>query len=230
MTAIHRTCGFGAEPPLDPPIRAAYGLRVEDIGRHPSAVADLATEPQDGLRSRFEKEALPLLPGMYSTAFGFTRNTADAEDLVQETFLRAFRSFDRFDRGSNLKGWLYTIMRNAYINSYRKKQREPETVQGIDVDDWYLYTKLADGGRTPSAETTVLEDLPDEDVRRALMSLPEASRTVVLLADVEGFSYAEIAEILSIPVGTVMSRLHRSRKALEKRLWDVVQERGYVRD
>jgi RNA polymerase sigma-70 factor, ECF subfamily len=141
-----------------------------------------------------------------------------------------FRSFDRFDPGSNLKGWLYTIMRNAYINSYRKKRREPETVDGIDVEDWFLYTKLAEGGLAPSAETTVLEDLPDEDVRRALMSLPEGSRAVVLLADVEGFSYTEIAEILGIPTGTVMSRLHRARKALEKRLWDVVQERGYVRD
>lgn len=182
------------------------------------------------MRSRFEEDALPLLSGMYSTAFGFTRNTADAEDLVQETFLRAFRSFHQFDRGSNLKAWLYTIMRNAFINSYRKKQREPETVQGSDVEDWYLYTKLAEGGLTPSAETTVLEDLPDEEVRRALMSLPEGSRQVVLLADVEGFSYAEIAEILGIPAGTVMSRLHRSRKALEKRLWNVVKERGYVRD
>lgn len=203
---------------------------MEDLGRHPGAVADLATEPQDRLRSRFEEDALPLLSGMYSTAFGFTRNTADAEDLIQETFLRAFRSFDQFDRGSNLKAWLYTIMRNAYINSYRKKQREPETVQGSDVEDWYLYMKLAEGGLTPSAETTVLEDLPDEEVRRALMSLPEGSRQVVLLADVEGFSYAEIAEILGIPAGTVMSRLHRSRKALEKRLWNVVKERGYVRD
>jgi RNA polymerase sigma-70 factor (ECF subfamily) len=221
---------MGVETPLDPLIPAAHRADMEDVPRHAVAVAELATESQRDLRARFEDEALPLLSGMYSTAFGFTRNAADAEDLVQETFLRAFRSYDRFDRGSNLKGWLYTIMRNAFINSYRKKQREPETVDGIDVEDWYLYTKLAEGGFTPSAETTVIEDLPDEDVRRALMSLPEGSRAVVLLADVEGFSYAEIAQILGIPAGTVMSRLHRARKALEKRLWDVVRERGYVRD
>lgn len=202
---------------------------MESVTRSSGAVIERAAE-RDRARARFESEALPLMSGMYSTALGFTRNAADAEDLVQETFLRAFRGFDRFDPDSNLKAWLYTIMRNAFINTYRKKQREPDTVATGDVEDWYLYAKLSEGGVAPSAENTVLEELPDEDVRKALLSLPEGSRAVVLLADVEGFSYAEIAEILGIPAGTVVSRLHRARKALEKRLWDVVQERGHVRD
>ena len=182
------------------------------------------------MRRRFEEEVLPLLPGMYSTAYGFTRDAADAEDLVQETSLRAFRSFGRFEPGSNLKAWLYTIMRNTFINEYRKKKREPETISGPDVEDWYLFSRMSESGFVPSAESTVLEDLPDGEVRKALMSLPEGSRAAVLLADVEGFSYAEIADILGVPLGTVMSRLHRGRKALEKRLWDVVRERRYVRD
>jgi RNA polymerase sigma-70 factor (ECF subfamily) len=182
------------------------------------------------LESRFEAEALPLLPGMYSTAFRLTRNASDAEDLIQETFLRAFRGFHQFQEGTNLKAWLYRIMMNTFINIYRKKQREPQTVSDEDIADWYLYSKMAESGVEPSAETEVIESLPDEDVQEALSSLPEQFRVAVLLADVEGFSYKEIAEITGVPIGTVMSRLHRGRKALEKRLWDVMRERGLVRD
>jgi len=182
------------------------------------------------LRARFEAEALPLMPGMYSTAYGLTRNAADAEDLVQETFLRAYRSFFQFREGTNLRAWLYRIMRNTFNTNYRKRKREPETVPVTDVDDWYLYSKMQESGLEPSAESSVLEALPDEEVQAALLSLPERFRTVVLLADVEGFGYAEIAEIAGAPLGTVMSRLHRGRKALEKRLWDVIRERRYVRD
>jgi RNA polymerase sigma-70 factor (ECF subfamily) len=182
------------------------------------------------LEERFEREALPLLNNMYSAAFRLTRNASDAEDLVQETFLRAYRSFHQFQEGTNLKAWLYRILTNTFINSYRKKQRQPQTISEDEIEDWYLYSKMSEEGFEPSAETSVLEALPDEDVQEALASLPEQFRIAVLLADVEGFSYKEIAEITNVPIGTVMSRLHRGRRALEKRLWDVVRERGLVRD
>jgi RNA polymerase sigma-70 factor (ECF subfamily) len=185
---------------------------------------------ESDLESRFEQEAMPLLPNLYSAALRLTRNPTDAEDLVQETFLRAYRGFARFEPGTNLRAWLYRILMNTFINSYRKKQREPLTISEDEVDEWYLYSKMAEQGAEPSAETAVIESLPDEDVQDALASLPEQFRTAVLLADVEGFSYKEIAEIVGVPIGTVMSRLHRGRKALEKRLWDVVRERGLVRD
>jgi RNA polymerase sigma-70 factor (ECF subfamily) len=191
--------------------------------------AEAASTSQE-LEARFEAEALPLLPGLYSAAFRLTRNAADAEDLVQETFLRAYRGFHQFEPGTNLKAWLYRILTNTFINSYRKKQREPQTDSLDETEDWYLYSRMAERGTEPSAETSVIESLPDEDVQEALSSLPEQFRIAVLLADVEGFSYKEIADITGVPIGTVMSRLHRGRKALEKRLWDVVRERGLVKD
>ncbi len=182
------------------------------------------------LRRSFEEEAMPLLSGLYRAALRLTRNPADAEDLVQEAYLRAFRGFHQFEPGTNLKAWLYRILTNQFINTYRKKQREPLTVPDDDVEDWYLYNRLAREAPDSSAEAVVLEAMPDEDVRAALEALPEQYRAAVLLADVEGFSYKEIAEILEIPIGTVMSRLHRGRKALEKALWEKVRERGLVRD
>jgi RNA polymerase sigma-70 factor, ECF subfamily len=183
------------------------------------------------LQARFESEALPLLSGMYSAAYRLTRNAADAEDLVQETFLRAYRGFHQFEEGNNLKAWLYRILMNTFINDYRKRQRQPQTVSSDgEVGDWFLYSKMAESGAEPSAEAEVIEALPDEEVQEALSSLPEQFRIAVLLADVEGFSYKEIAEITGVPIGTVMSRLHRGRKALEQRLWDVVRSRGLVKD
>jgi RNA polymerase sigma-70 factor, ECF subfamily len=181
------------------------------------------------LRERFERDVLPLLPSLYGAAMRMTRNRSDAEDLVQETYLRAYRGFAGFQEGTNLKAWLYRILTNSYINIYRKKQREPQIVDGPeDVDEWYLYDRL--GGRSveDSAETTVLDTIPDQAVKDAVESLPERFRLPVLLADVEGFSYKEIAEIMDTPIGTVMSRLHRGRKALEKALWETAQERGFV--
>jgi RNA polymerase sigma-70 factor, ECF subfamily len=191
----------------------------------------LAAPPDDpALKERFERQVLPLLPNLYSAALRMTRNPADAEDLVQETYLRAYRGFSGFEEGTNLRAWMYRILTNTFINSYRKKQREPVTVQEDDLDEWYLYDKLGENGVEPSAEAEVIRSMPDEDVQRALEALPEGFRLAVLLADVEGFSYKEIAEILGIPIGTVMSRLHRGRRALEKALWERVRERGLVSD
>jgi RNA polymerase sigma-70 factor, ECF subfamily len=190
-----------------------------------------AAPPDDpALRERFEREVLPLLPNLYSAALRMTRNPADAEDLVQETYLRAYRGFSGFEEGTNLRAWMYRILTNTFINSYRKKQREPVTVQEDDLDEWYLFDRLGESGVEPSAEAEVIRSMPDEDVQKALEALPEGFRLAVLLADVEGFSYKEIAEILGIPIGTVMSRLHRGRRALEKALWERVRERGLVSD
>ena len=190
-----------------------------------------AAPPDDpALKERFEREVLPLLPNLYSAALRMTRNPADAEDLVQETYLRAYRGFSGFEEGTNLRAWMYRILTNTFINSYRKKQREPVTVQEDDLDEWYLFDKLGESGVEPSAEAEVIRSMPDEDVQKALEALPEGFRLAVLLADVEGFSYKEIAEILGIPIGTVMSRLHRGRRALEKALWERVRERGLVSD
>ncbi|GIU98625.1 MAG: RNA polymerase sigma factor RpoE [Actinomycetota bacterium] len=190
------------------------------------AAGDARPGDDPELRARFERDALPLLPHLYSAALRLTRNPADAEDLVQEVYLRAFRGFAGFEEGTNLRAWMYRILMNTFINAYRKKQREPVTVKDEEIEDWFLYERLA--GAEASAEAEVLERLPDEDVRRALEALPERFRMPVLLADVEGFSYREIAEILDVPMGTVMSRLHRGRKALQKALWETVQERGLV--
>ncbi len=200
------------------------------LGAMVVGAGDAARGDDAALRERFEREALPLMPGLYSAALRLTRNAADAEDLLQETFLRAYRGFAGFQEGTNLKAWMYRILTNTFINVYRKRQREPLTVSDEDMDDWYLYDRLARRSVGPSAETEVLEAIPDEDVQVALEALPEGFRMAVLLADVEGFSYREIAEIMDVPIGTVMSRLHRGRRALEKALWEKARERGLVTD
>jgi RNA polymerase sigma-70 factor (ECF subfamily) len=188
-----------------------------------------AAPPEDpAVLARFERDVVPMLPNLYSAALRLTRNPADAEDLVQETYLRAFRGFGGFEEGTNLRAWMYRILTNTFINTYRKKQREPVTVQDDEIEDWFLYDRLGSSGVEASAESEVLDRLPDEDVQRALEALPEQFRVAVLLADVEGFSYKEIAEILDVPIGTVMSRLHRGRKGLQKALWETMRERGLV--
>ena len=189
----------------------------------------MAEETPDERQERFETEALPLLDGMYGAALRLTRNPADAEDLLQETFTRAFAAYDSFEPGTNLKAWLYRIMMNTYISSYRKAKRSPQTVPTDDIEPFsYLRSMAQDGGRTP--ETEVLERIPDEEVKTALEELPEQFRMAVLLADVEGFSYKEIADITDTSIGTVMSRLHRGRKALQKALWSYARERGLVEE
>jgi RNA polymerase sigma-70 factor, ECF subfamily len=183
-------------------------------------------------KRRFREEALPLLDSLYGGALRMTRNPADAEDLVQETMLRAYRSFDRFEPGTNLKAWLYRIMTNAYINTYRKRQREPRKVSQDEVEDFDLYQQLKDHDPQFSAtpESIVLDSLVDSDITDAIDDLPEQFRLAVVLSDIEGFSYAEMAQIMDVPMGTVMSRLHRGRKALQKRLWDLAKDKGIVQD
>ena len=184
---------------------------------------------EQDLLERFDRDVLPLLPSLYGAALRMTRNPADAEDLLQETTLRAYRGFASFQEGTNLKAWLYRILTNSFINTYRKKQREPKTVEGPeDLDEWFLFDRLGAQSVARSAEEDVLANIPDAAVKEALESIPENFRMAVLLADVEGFSYKEIAEITDVPIGTVMSRLHRGRKALEKALYAVAKERGLV--
>src|SRR5256885_2534427 len=180
-------------------------------------------------QARFAELAMEHMSSLYTAALRMTRNPADAEDLVQETYLKAYRAFGSFQEGTNLKAWLYRILTNTYINAYRAKKRRPEQSDIEDVEDLYLYRRLGglEAARVgQSAEEEVLEHFTDSEVKEALESLPEQFRMAVLLADVEGFAYKEIADILGIPIGTVMSRLHRGRKLLQKRLWDFAVENG----
>ncbi len=177
--------------------------------------------------ANFERDAMGYAPQLYSAALRMTRNPADAEDIVQETFLKAYRGYDTFKEGTNLKAWLYRILTNTYINRYRKQQRRPSEVELGELQDLYLFKRLGEeSGAERSTEDSVLETMVDSDIKEALESLPEKFRMPVLLADVEEFSYKEIAEILDVPIGTVMSRLHRGRKALQKKLWSLAEQRG----
>ena len=181
--------------------------------------------------AHFAEQAMPHMGSLYSAALRMTRNPADAEDLVQETYLKAYRAFGGFEEGTNLKAWLYRILTNTFINAYRAKKRRPEQTELDEVENLYLFRRLGGleavaAGR--SAEEEVLESFTDSEVKAAIEALPENFRLAVLLADVEGFSYKEIAEIMQIPIGTVMSRLHRGRKALQKALHDFGAQRGLV--
>ncbi|WP_026196109.1 sigma-70 family RNA polymerase sigma factor [Corynebacterium lubricantis] len=176
---------------------------------------------------RFTEEAMPLLDQLYGGALRMTRNPQDAEDLVQETYLKAYKAFDSFKPGTNLKAWLYRIMTNTYINTYRKKQRRPLETSADEVTDHQLYTTSNhDSTGLQSAEVEALKNMPDSQITEALNSLSDDYRMVVYLADVEGMAYKEIAEIMDTPLGTVMSRLHRGRKQLRGLLKDVAAEKG----
>jgi RNA polymerase sigma-70 factor (ECF subfamily) len=212
--------GHAVQAPADGPA----ALETEVDGKP----LDVATESADERRVRFERDAMQYVDQLYSAAMRMARNPSDAEDLVQEAYTKAFSAFHQYKPGTNLKAWLYRILTNTYINLYRKRQREPLQSNSDTIEDWQLAraeSHTSSGLR--SAEAEALDHLPDSDVKRALQSIPEEFRLAVYFADVEGFAYKEISDIMNTPIGTVMSRLHRGRKMLRDMLADYAAERGF---
>lgn len=229
VAATHEVAGNDATPsttPVDSPVGASPDPAQEMVVD--GQPLDTATETVEERRVRFERDAMQYVDQLYSAAMRMARNPADAEDLVQEAYTKAFSAFHQYKPGTNLKAWLYRILTNTYINLYRKRQREPLQSNSDNIEDWQLAraeSHTSSGLR--SAEAEALDHLPDSDVKRALQAIPEEFRLAVYFADVEGFAYKEISDIMNTPIGTVMSRLHRGRKMLRDMLADYASERGF---
>jgi len=221
--------GATAEAAASPDGLASTGGAASPNGvRAAEAEVDVVSETSEERRLRFERDAMQYVDQLYSAAMRMARNPADAEDLVQEAYTKAFSAFHQYKPGTNLKAWLYRILTNTYINLYRKRQREPLQSNSDTIEDWQLAraeSHTSSGLR--SAEAEALDHLPDSDVKRALQAIPEEFRLAVYFADVEGFAYKEISDIMNTPIGTVMSRLHRGRKMLRDMLADYAAERGF---
>ena len=217
------------DPPTTPITPVSAGKSVSP-GKSVPPGQPLADADQAAAQKRdlFESQAIPFMDQLYGAALRMTRNPADAADLVQETFVKAFAAFAQYQQGTNLKAWLYRILTNSFINTYRKKQRDPYQGTLDELEDWQIGSaeSLTQGRATRSAEAEAIDHLPDSAVKDALQSIPEDFRLAVYFADVEGFSYQEIADIMKTPVGTVMSRLHRGRRMLRTLLADYAGERG----
>ncbi|WP_354239841.1 sigma-70 family RNA polymerase sigma factor [Arthrobacter sp. UYEF20] len=229
VAAMHEVAGNDATPnksPVASPAGAAADPAQETLVD--GKPLDTSTETVEERRVRFERDAMQYVDQLYSAAMRMARNPADAEDLVQEAYTKAFSAFHQYKPGTNLKAWLYRILTNTYINLYRKRQREPLQSNSDTIEDWQLAraeSHTSSGLR--SAEAEALDHLPDSDVKRALQAIPEEFRLAVYFADVEGFAYKEISDIMNTPIGTVMSRLHRGRKMLRDMLADYASERGF---
>ena len=209
----------------------AETVDADSMGETDQPVAQFTPEERAELDARFERDAIPLLDTIYAGALRMTRKPADAEDLLQETFAKAYRSFHQFNEGTNLKAWIFRILTNTYINIYRKNQRGPAIDPTEQIEDWQMAAEARHtSGGLRSAEAEALDLLPNTVINDALAQVPEDFRNAVYLADVEGFSYKEISEIMGVPTGTVMSRLHRGRKALRVLLEDYAIENGYIKD
>lgn len=192
-------------------------------------MTDKKSEELENRRS-FEREALPHMDALYRTGLRMTKNENDAEDLVQETFAKAYRFWDKFEKGTNARAWLFKIMTNIFINEYRSKSRAPVSVNVDDIDDNFLYGQLAATGPSDDPERQFFAKIFDDDVKKAIEDLPDDFRMVVILSFIEEFSYQEIAEICDLQLGTVKSRLHRGRKLLQKKLFDYAVKNGYIKD